>query len=422
MSVSVEKIDKLYTYERKLGEMANTPSPNNTQNSGSGIQPTSNNAGWRNAFLFSFKVATIIVAVAIPLFGAYKLVISPNIVNTKDIEILNGYYTEQETEIEEIHSDISNLQTDIRYIKGEISDINDGIEEMLNGKTFASENNTSVGTLVIKFEAPYLPRMELVHNEKVLAEPKWTEESKNLTIATGINDSNYQYTSQSLQGKKFVTMYTEGKNEIYFYGSFNEQNHWDGECILNVYSGNVLVTVFEGNYIDGNLYNYKRVSCDDGKTWTVADRTSHGSYTEGETWNYTKSKSFPQTVSVDNLDLAHILTVDNFLKDTSGEQLIKYYNGKTSNGYYNDDTGLAYIASYDGGNLRYLYRGKVKNGNGESENGWSVILVDGEYRIYEGGFSSSSPKNYDKYEKVTTEEIQEIKKCGYKCPLTGLVD
>lgn len=432
MSVSVEKIDKLYTYERKLGKMANTPSPNNIQNSGTGSQPASNNTGWRNAFSFSFKVATIIVAVAIPLFGAYKLVISPNIVNTKDIEILKEDYAEQETEIEEIHSDISNLRTDIRDIKGEISDINDGIDKILNGETLAYGSNAGVGTLIIKFEKSYNPKMELVYSERILSEPTWIDEPKNTTIATGVNDKNYQYTSQNLQGKAFVTSYKEDGNEIYFYGRFNERNHWDGECILNVYSENTLIAVFEGNYIDGKLSNYKRVSCDDGKTWTVADRISHGTYTEGETWTYTKSKSFPQNVSMDNLDLAHILTTDNFLKDISNEQLIKYYNGETAEGFYNDNTENAYSVGYnENGNVRYLYKGIFKDGYGnddrENAGSWAFIWGDANdgYHYHKGKFKNSHPQSTDKNWKYPKDQdfINSIVNPNdYKCPLTGLID
>lgn len=128
-----------------------------------------------------------------------------------------------------------------------------------------------------------------------------------------------------------------------------------------------------------------------------------------------------QEISLNNIDESFILNVDDVLNSIE-KQLTGYYNGNTSDGKYNDNSGSAYIARYDGGNLRYLYRGKVKDGNGESENGWAVILVEGEYRIYEGSFSNGSPNNYDKYEKVTEEKIQEIKYFDYKCPLTGLIE
>lgn len=43
--------------------------------------------------------------------------------------------------------------------------------------------------------------------------------------------------------------------------------------------------------------------------------------------------------------------------------LVEFYHGNTSNGYYNDDTGNAYLVQYNNSNtVKTLYCGNFKDG------------------------------------------------------------
>lgn len=412
MSGNVEKHDNIIEYERKIKKMGKEKSSKKQKTEDIQDEKHKNIGNILNILGIIGGALTVIGAV----YTVILFTVVPNIKQEKDIE---------------------SIQRDLREQSGEIQNVKNNLDRIDDSLTEMSENIIIINTLLnskignekavpVSFKGEYNPRLVMSDNEKFLSEPKMKEEDEK--IASGLKDSNVQYTNEDLQNRLIITMYSEGESEVYFLGRYNENNHWSGKCILNVYKENELVTIFEGIYDDGNLYSYKRASCDGESGWIITVRKPQkdrngNEYKSGETWNYTKTHSFGQAINKREIEEDKILTVDEFLNETE-EQLTGYYSGNTSGGLYNDETGRAYIARYnDDGNLRYLYRGKVEEGKGKSDDGWAIILAnDNTYRIYKGKFANSSPENIENYEEVTKEIIQEIYDFGYNCPLTGLVE
>ena len=392
----------------------------------------------------AYKVVIIVTA----MYGLFKIVISPNDNNLIEIGHLKESVTSQKSEILEIKTelandttdikliqkDIGNIQDDVKNIQDDVESISDNINELAKLNNSTTDNGIVMGTIVVDFIPQYQPKMHLVNNEIVLSEPKWIGKPGNTIIAVGRKDKNYQYPIESIKDMPFLTMYIEGENEVYFYGSYNEKNHWNGECILNVYNKNQLITIFDGEYEDGVLISYKRVSCEEGNEWKVAIREckkddNGNAYTNGETWDYKKTKSFIQKINSNDLDASYILTVDNFLKDFD-EELITYYNGRTSNGYYNDDTGNAFIIKYfgdgeiegaEGKVIHTLYEGRFSNGyfEDETDESWYITReINTKYMYYEGSFSGKTADN-NKVEEFTNPIgrnylVQKLKEKGFE--------
>lgn len=387
MLVSVEKLDKLYTYERKLGKMPTTQNTSNqgtnSSGTGNGTQGGSVNA---DAIIKGIEIIGGIASILLVLYGVIAKVIIPISSNEENIKT---------------------LYSNIGEIRDELNEMDDSLKELtkfiyLNSGS-SSENSGNSYALAVKFLDGYEPDMKLVNSINVISEPKWaTSDTK---VATALTNDGIKFTSGELQNKEIVTMYSEGEKEIYFLGKYNDNNQWDDKCILNVYKNNELVTVFEGEYSDGNLKEYKRISCDEEGQWTVTERTNYDEYTDGTTLNYKKTKSIPQKINAENFEGSQILTTEKLLEDLD-EGLISYYNGRTSNGFYNDDTGNAFFVKYfDDGEIEgtegktiihTFYEGKFSNGDFEDQTDESWYITrspDSTYMYYEGSFSNGSVDN-----------------------------
>lgn len=410
MLENVENYDNIITYQRKLKKMENTQ--NQGQEASSQVTQNSSGTSRINAekILTWLGIIGGLFAVVAAIYAIIENVIVPISDHTK--------------EIEHIEEDIAKINNDL----GKIDEINNNLNEFIyTTNALLKDNNYNEKAIAVRFIDDYRPKLIWSNDEEILAEPKLTENRE--TVATGLHDSNIAYTAEDLQNKLIVTMYKESGYEIYFLGTYNENNHWNGECILNAYWNNELVSVFSGIYNDGELYSYKRVSCDQSEGWTVAKRTNYDTYASGETWNYEKSKSFPKKIDSEKLDESQIWTVDEFLNNL-GERLTGYYKGNTSEGTYNDNTGDAYIVRYnESGNVRYLYKGKIVNGEEFDDTGDALIISWGYandgYHSYKGEFIGNDDYKSTKefLKTMTQDEINEkINPEDFDCPLTGLID
>lgn len=334
-------------------------------------------------------------------------------------------FTKQGNSIDNLNRDVAEIKENYESIDNTIDELTDLVSKDHEIFLELSPVRKEEEPYDIEFKDSYYIKMESVASEEYLAEPSW---EKGSIIAKDVNGDGV-YRDEDLYNMPIITSYLEGDNEVYFYGKFNENNHWNGKCILNVYNGNNLVSIFEGVYDDGELFSYKRVSIDGGNTWTVNDRIREGDYNSGETWIYEKTDDFVKGFSIEDVKEKQILTVDRFL-DSKGKKLLGYYKGNTSNGLYNDDNknGSSYLVKYkEDGAVDYLYVGRMKDGypHDNTGNAWSIgwgYEGDGYY-YYEGIFDKGKhgrpPKNW---KPMTEEEIREkVNPEKFKCLLTGLV-
>ncbi len=252
-------------------------------------------------------------------------------------------------------------------------------------------------------------------------------------------------------GKKLLIPYIDGEQEVIFYGQYNDKYHWNGDCVINVYENGNLVFIMNASYNDGALGEYCQIFPDevdldkpdsDGiehkKVWIVSHRNrveevdvtgKKSVYNEGETLYYTREKErYEQKFKFEEVTGNDVVNANNFETsiELSGAKVERYYNGRTSNGMFNDETGNAYLVKYDENeDVKYLYRGKMVEGKEHDENGGSWFIgigKDGEnYYYYDGKFEHGHHAPIT-WPPLTQEEIDNlINPADYKCSLKGLV-
>jgi len=245
-------------------------------------------------------------------------------------------------------------------------------------------------------------------------------------------ENGQEYTVDQLSNQKLLIPYMQDDKEVIFYGQFNEKEHWDGTCIFNIYGysedigNNILETILEAEYDDGELSSYKKVirstTTQNNNVWSIfygeiIYKNSEVDYAKGETWNYFRVNEYLMRFDFSNVNVKDIIYIDEFENTLKNFSFIEgYYCGNISNGYYNDDTGNAYMVKYtEGGFIRTVYVGRFKNGlpNDQSGNAWQIVFDNYEnvnrYFYYKGKFSNNQRQGkvtLDNY--VTQEEINEI--------------
>lgn len=409
----------IISYERNKRKMStaesNQDSPNNNQQDN---QTSSQNESARdglvrvNSFM---KTASVFLGIFAFFSGGIIYAVANIVGHGKDIDYLKGDISDLKEDVNEINRSIEKLE-----------ELTDEDHEIFLELASASKDEEAYNII---FKDIYQVKTETVANEKYLAPPSW---DNNSIVASDVN-GDITYTAEDLYDTLIRTSYMEGDNEIYFYGRFNENNHWNGKCILNVYNNDKLVSIFEGIYNDGELFSYKRVEEGEDSTWRVNDRKRQGDYNSGESWIYEKTEDFSKGFTTENVKDKQILTVDRFLNSID-KKLLGYYKGNTSNNLYNDDSGNAYSVRYDdSGNVRYLYKGKMKDGYGNDDGkdtknkSWAFIWGEANdgFHYHEGKFTNGSPKNTTKDWNYPVDQdfINSIVNPDYfNCSLKGLID
>lgn len=310
-------------------------------------------------------------------------------------------------------TNITNIQKDITDINASLSQINElsAAIARLEGKleaTTVALNKEQIETLNICSESK-----NLIY---VAAGPQWQEVSY-----IGTNEkTGEEYSAKELIGVKMLIPYEEDGQDVLFLGQYNENMHWDGECTINVYDGTTLSLITDAVYDDGTLLSYKQVmptnNGTDGDTWSISERFINDSTNSGETICYYRNDNRTRTFDLKTVTESDVLSVDTFNVIYNNLVMEGYYNGNTSKGLYNDDTGNAYLIRFTKeGKVRTLYQGKVKNGhfNDDTGNAWYITKDENtEYMYYKGIFKMDSV-NKDlpdsEYENpVTSEQINEI--------------
>lgn len=423
MSV-LKKQNNIIAYGRKKLKMTVVPNNQQRQNGHQNTQETEirrSENGNAKRILDWLGIAGGITTLIGFIIAAVLAVMIPIIRHTSEIE---GIQKSVDSLNDYVKNDIKgDMGEDINDISLDIKNLSEYVYSN-SGKGEESYGNNKEGTKRVDFYEEYIPKIDLNENEPNLKETEW---KKYVFVAE--DEDGIRYTSEDLYNKTFVTSYIEDGKEIYFLGQINKNNAWYGKCVLNVYNGKQLESVLEAIYNDGVLYSYKRVSKEKDGTWKVVDKVDKGEYKTGETWYYKSTHEIDKKVFSDDYDENRILKYEDFgyLRE---EELILYYNGKTSGGKYNDDTGNAYLVNYkDDGNVDILYKGKFFEGrfHDQDKNAKSWFIGWGKdnkgYYFYKGNFNKGNHGNPpNPWEPLKQEEIDEIvNPKEYKCKLTGLI-
>ncbi len=325
-------------------------------------------------------------------------------------------------DIENMRNDISNMRSDIVIVKSDLEDrITEVRQDLSNDITEIRSDIKDINALVIPkyvllksvgddFSFAQISQKEM----NLLNSPSWNDTD---IIAIG-SENGQRYSAEDLAEEKLLlSSVSDNGQETYFYGQFNENNHWDGKCIINVYHNDTLILITEAIYDDGNLCTYKQVIRNDD-TWILSERKNEGDFNSGDSWSYFRENEYIKEFMPDNVEFADIFNIETFksniLVNAKSEG---YYHGNTSDGLYNDCSDDAYLVKYaNDGTVRYIYHGNFKNGLPDDNTGkaWDIAKEHNTaYMYYKGIFENGYPRkaldrNHVFINPITIEEIEKI--------------
>ena len=233
--------------------------------------------------------------------------------------------------------------------------------------------------------------------------------------------------------QRTIYTYNNGENQAVFCGQYDEAGRWNGNCIINVYDKEGrLIRILDGDYLNGQLINYRQVLSDnskDGDIWLVSDRIVGQSSNHGSTWKYRRDGYITLDCNLSELSEEQIYDVDTFVQSLD-ILIIEYYEGDTSNLLYNDDSGNAYLVKYFTENqdkykkyVKTLYVGRFSDGqfNDHTGDAWYIVKdTDTEYMYYKGTFTDGNPDVHEVEIPLSLNRINEIvqqSEMKFDCPL-----
>lgn len=233
------------------------------------------------------------------------------------------------------------------------------------------------------------------------------------TTVIGTDANGNAHLADELIGKMVILVYTEDDKDVFFMGKFNDNYHWDGYCITNVYyKDGTLFGLCESNFDDGKRMDYISLYREDNNEWTYTNRNIGADGNSGITKCYTYSTS-----DVKNFTETNVRTNDFILPDDYIEQndfkMLKYYSGTTSKEVYNDTSGNAYeVIYYSDGTVKTLYNGQFVDGtfNDSTGNAWDISYSEkeGVYIYNKGIFKNNYATDTVESEPVDLNRINKI--------------
>lgn len=232
------------------------------------------------------------------------------------------------------------------------------------------------------------------------------------SVIIATDEKGKEFRAGELINRTIFLTYNDNGLDSYFIGKYNENFHWDGECLSHSYDGDRLEGIMESVYNDGNLISYKQVIPyeNNGKTWYVSEKVSSNGVNFGNTYIYERKEDYLRDFSINNAAIEDILTYEDFVK-TIDTPVIGFYHGNASEGWFNDDTGEAYRVSYmKDGTVNWLYHGKFKDGEriDNSGNAYIIKYDNGSYKYYKGVCKGDELNDNSIYDSITVEEIENL--------------
>lgn len=311
--------------------------------------------------------------------------------------------------------DIKNLTEDVSEMKeylyadggvkdqlGELSNNMDSVTELLNITAIKANVTTE----------------EYINSNVSVVDNNISNSTSSFSADTciGTDSEGKAYIAKDLIGKTILLTFDQGDKETYFLGQYNDKYHWDGYCVINTYSTDgILNGVSESNFDDGNRLDYESFYLSDNQDeWIYSDRDCKNDSNEGISirykLNYDKQKNFTLT----NARASDMVYVEN-MQSYDDKEILSYYDGSTSNGAYNDNSGNAYLVRYnEDGFVSVFYKGCFKDGNFDDANAIEIVLDDSpninKYFLYKGKFINGKRTSDDGIRYVTQDEINTVLK------------
>jgi hypothetical protein len=286
---------------------------------------------------------------------------------------LKSTTTKNSTNIETLMND-SSLEDNIKDLQGDVDELN----VLLKGNS----ENDGILTRIALIENILDHGAISASDDTIAAVSGVTVEANDISNTTaalcsttclGTDSDGNIYIAEELIGETILLTYTEGNQEIYFLGQYNENYRWDGYCVTNSYSEDgALNAICESNFDDGKRLDYLSLYSLGENEWRYSDRICTDDGNVGVSicysFNYDKDKNFTKT----NARITDILYADEFLPSVEAKML-NYSNAVTSEGYANDHTGNAYEVIFDDdGTVKTLYVGDFENGKFNDDDAWEI--------------------------------------------------
>lgn len=277
-----------------------------------------------------------------------------------------------EKTVDKIDDRLATIELNIRTINNSLAKngVDTGIvrNDIVTNGAFSAKLNY--------FNSRSLPSANSISNSDV---------TKN-TVVGHEKDTGAEVTVGEISNSKVLLPYRNGDQDVFFYGQINENGHWDGNCIINTYEGDKLVLITDAVYDDGTPINCKQIfyyTLRNGQeVWAYSDYLWEDGSSSGDTWLYTKESDYPMAFSADDVSADGILSADDF-RDSVCHELAAYYSGNTSDGFFNDETGNAYMVYFfEDGTVRLLYSGNFKDGTFNDNTGKAWYIVKNENTAY----------------------------------------
>lgn len=292
-------------------------------------------------------------------------------------------------EIEETSSEIYAYLYNDEGVKDQLGEIN----EVLNIKPISASIEMLNSSDIVSIESNDVPNLK---------------SSFTANTSIGTDKKGNVYIAENYINKPIFLIYTENNQEVYFFGQYNENYHWNGYCVTNAYnSDGVLISICESNFDDGKRIDYKSFYQDSGD-WIYSHRKCTDENTRNDSDNKDEKNNIKETIkykfvyndvknfTITNVRTTDIIHVDDFIK-TINPIMLSYYHGDTSDGKYNDDTENAYLINYfEDGTVKTLYFGNFKDGKFDdfTGNAWYIVKDDNtDYMYYKGFFEDGITKN-----------------------------
>lgn len=331
---------------------------------------------------------------------------------------LDGKFTDVNVSIDECltEKDIKSLTESVKEIELWVQgDINDSTKPGARSRLDKIEETLNIHPIDITTSAMLEGITYTTSMENVMAPP--TSKIYTLTTYVGKDSEGNKYNISDIVNETVLLTYIEGGKEVYFLGQLNDNCHWDGYCVTNAYnSDGTLFGVCESNFDDGKRLDYEsfylstienewihtKKSCEDvgnlGTSEIIAFKND-------------KIKNFTTT----NVKIYDFLYNEDF-KKLDDKILLTYYHGYTSNNNYNDETGDAYLISFNSDKtIKTLYIGQFKNGAFHDQSGKAIEIVFdssndiNKYFCYKGTFKNGNRTGAKPpYDYITQPEIDKI--------------
>lgn len=196
-------------------------------------------------------------------------------------------------------------------------------------------------------------------------------------------------------------------------GKFNDNYHWDGYCITNVYyKDGTLFGLCESNFDDGKRMDYISLYREDNNEWTYTNRNIGTDGNSGITKCFTYSTSDVKNFTETNVRTNDFILPDDYI-EKNDFKMLKYYSGTTAKEVYNDTSGNAYeVIYYSDGTVKTLYNGQFVDGtfNDSTGNAWDISYSEkeGVYIYNKGIFKNNYATDTVESEPVDLNRINQI--------------